>query len=62
MKYKLLIAMALDAANGAVDGVKVPCNPGNAGRSNKRRDYGSNKSNPVYFWSRKRLHSCKCPE
>jgi len=58
LKYKFLLAMALDAANGSVGGVnKIPRCSGDTGRGNKRRNYAGNQDNPVHFWSWKRLYS-----
>jgi len=43
VKYKILIVMSLDAAHGAVDGVKALAKQSYAGRCNKRRGNGGNK-------------------
>ena len=57
-KYKYLIAMALDAAHGATDGVRALGPTGNERRRHQRRDCRGIESSSHDMWSRRHLHSC----
>ncbi len=58
-RIKFLIAMALDASEGAVEGVKALRASHESG-CNKRRDSGDNQSHSVHQWRRKCLYSGPC--